>query len=72
MSIAPCTRRAALTLTLAILTALTVMAPATSWPTKPLTLVVPFPAGGEDFGRFVPAEIKRWAEVVKSSGVKLD
>jgi tripartite-type tricarboxylate transporter receptor subunit TctC len=27
---------------------------------------------GDDFGRFVGAEIKRWAEVVKNSGVKLD
>jgi tripartite-type tricarboxylate transporter receptor subunit TctC len=27
---------------------------------------------GDDFGRFVGAETKRWAEVVKASGVKLD
>jgi tripartite-type tricarboxylate transporter receptor subunit TctC len=27
---------------------------------------------GDDFGKFVGAETKRWAEVVKASGVKLD
>jgi hypothetical protein len=27
---------------------------------------------GPDFGRFVNGEIKRWAEVVKGSGAKLD
>ena len=27
---------------------------------------------GDDFGRFVSSEVKRWAEVVKASGAKLD
>ena len=27
---------------------------------------------GDDYGRFVSAEIKRWGEVVKASGAKLD
>ena len=27
---------------------------------------------GDDFGRFVSSEVKRWAEVVKDSGAKLD
>ena len=83
-------------------------------PSKPVNIVVPFPAGGgtdafarplfatmtkntgkqfvidnkgsaggtvganqpnlwgPDFGRFVGSEIKRWAEVVKGSGAKMD
>ena len=27
---------------------------------------------GPDFGQFVGSEVKRWAEVVKNSGAKLD
>jgi hypothetical protein len=27
---------------------------------------------GADFGGFVSSEVKRWAEVVKASGAKLD
>ena len=27
---------------------------------------------GPDFGKFVSSEVKRWAEVVKASGAKLD
>ena len=27
---------------------------------------------GDDFGRFVSSEVKRWNEVVKASGAKLD
>ena len=27
---------------------------------------------GDDFGKFVSSEVKRWAEVVKASGAKLD
>jgi hypothetical protein len=27
---------------------------------------------GDDFGRFVSAEVKRWGEVVRASGAKLD
>ena len=27
---------------------------------------------GDDFGQFVGNEVKRWAEVVKTSGAKLD
>ena len=27
---------------------------------------------GDEFGKFVGSEVKRWAEVVRSSGAKLD
>ena len=27
---------------------------------------------GDDFGKFVSSEVKRWATVVKASGAKLD
>jgi tripartite-type tricarboxylate transporter receptor subunit TctC len=45
---------------------------AQEFPTKPIRLIVPFPAGGtpEYFGNFINAEIAKWAKVIKDAGVE--
>ncbi len=47
---------------------------AQAWPSRPITLVVPFPAGGgtDAFAAFLKRDIARWATVVKDDGVKLE
>ncbi len=50
-----------ITLTIGLLAALTLSASAQSWPTKPVTLIVPFPAGGgtDAFARPFSAQFAR-------------
>ena len=55
------------------------LASAQGYPTQPIRPIVPWPPGGgvgggsaESFGQFIVAELKRYADVVKLSGAKVE
>ena len=46
-----------------------------NYPNQPIRLIVPWPPGGGtpgDFDRFVASELRRYADVVKASGAKVE